>query len=168
MDRPHRRPPRHRPGQYITLSYGRLFDQWREENQLRRSGPHLRRLRFLKQFRSPYLHTCSRRPFSVRTKCCKIRLPWLHACPTVAIFARRKSCKIWVALSAHLAGYFSAPWHFLYFFPEPQGQGSLRPTFSPVRAARAALASPAPALLAAAKFALLLAVELLFQRVDSG
>src|SRR4028119_1473846 len=21
-----------------------------------------------------------------------------------------------------------APWHFLYFFPEPQGQGSLRPT----------------------------------------
>jgi pilus assembly protein CpaE len=27
----------------------------------------------------------------------------------------------------------SAPWHFLYFFPLPQGQGSLRPTFSPVR-----------------------------------
>src|SRR5579884_620253 len=23
-----------------------------------------------------------------------------------------------------------APWHFLYFFPLPQGQGSLRPTFS--------------------------------------
>src|SRR5881394_4301282 len=24
----------------------------------------------------------------------------------------------------------AAPWHFLYFFPEPQGQGSLRPTFT--------------------------------------
>jgi hypothetical protein len=24
-----------------------------------------------------------------------------------------------------------APWHFLYFFPDPQGQGSLRPTFAP-------------------------------------
>jgi hypothetical protein len=22
----------------------------------------------------------------------------------------------------------STPWHFLYFFPDPQGQGSLRPT----------------------------------------
>src|SRR2546425_2662187 len=26
-----------------------------------------------------------------------------------------------------------APWHFLYFFPLPQGHGSFRPTFSPVR-----------------------------------
>lgn len=26
-----------------------------------------------------------------------------------------------------------APWHFLYFFPLPQGQGSLRPTLSAVR-----------------------------------
>src|SRR5579871_770806 len=26
-----------------------------------------------------------------------------------------------------------APWHFLYFLPLPQGQGSLRPTFSPSR-----------------------------------
>ena len=25
------------------------------------------------------------------------------------------------------------PWHFLYFFPLPQGQGSLRPTFLPSR-----------------------------------
>jgi hypothetical protein len=24
-----------------------------------------------------------------------------------------------------------APWHFLYFLPDPQGQGSLRPTFAP-------------------------------------
>src|SRR5207249_4821782 len=24
-----------------------------------------------------------------------------------------------------------APWHFLYFFPDPQGQGSFRPTFAP-------------------------------------
>jgi hypothetical protein len=29
--------------------------------------------------------------------------------------------------------YASAPWHFLNFLPEPHGQGSLRPTFSPVR-----------------------------------
>src|SRR5689334_17951414 len=26
-----------------------------------------------------------------------------------------------------------APWHFLYFLPEPQGQGSLRPTLSSLR-----------------------------------
>ncbi len=25
------------------------------------------------------------------------------------------------------------PWHFLYFFPLPQGQGSLRPTLSSFR-----------------------------------
>lgn len=25
----------------------------------------------------------------------------------------------------------NAPWHFLYFFPLPQGHGSLRPTFCP-------------------------------------
>ena len=25
------------------------------------------------------------------------------------------------------------PWHFLYFFPLPQGQGSLRPTLSSLR-----------------------------------
>src|SRR5215207_8233765 len=24
----------------------------------------------------------------------------------------------------------AAPWHFLYFLPEPQGQGSLRPTLA--------------------------------------
>ena len=29
--------------------------------------------------------------------------------------------------------YTSAPWHFLYFLPEPHGHGSLRPTLSPVR-----------------------------------
>ncbi len=29
----------------------------------------------------------------------------------------------------HLAHTF--PWHALYFFPLPQGQGSLRPTLSP-------------------------------------
>src|SRR5262249_21929622 len=27
----------------------------------------------------------------------------------------------------------SAPWHFLYFLPEPQGHGSLRPTFGSLR-----------------------------------
>src|ERR1035441_6810144 len=45
--------------------------------------------------------------------------------------------------------YFSAPWHFLYFFPLPQGQGSLRPTFSPVRRCAGWLASPPPDRLAA-------------------
>jgi hypothetical protein len=38
--------------------------------------------------------------------------------------------------------YFPTPWHFLYFFPDPQGQGSLRPTFSPVRRCVGWLASP--------------------------
>src|SRR6266516_290994 len=32
-----------------------------------------------------------------------------------------------------------APWHFLYFLPLPQGQGSLRPTF-PIAGARVAVA----------------------------
>ena len=27
----------------------------------------------------------------------------------------------------------AAPWHFLYFWPDPQGQGSLRPTLSSLR-----------------------------------
>src|SRR5580704_12002904 len=27
---------------------------------------------------------------------------------------------------------YAAPWHFLYFFPLPHGQGSLRPTLAPV------------------------------------
>src|SRR2546427_10347159 len=31
------------------------------------------------------------------------------------------------------AHHAAAPWHFLYFFPLPQGQGSFRPTFAPVR-----------------------------------
>jgi hypothetical protein len=32
------------------------------------------------------------------------------------------------------ASYLFLPWHFLYFLPLPQGQGSLRPTFGAVRA----------------------------------
>ena len=31
------------------------------------------------------------------------------------------------------AAWSYAPWHFLYFFPLPQGQGSLRPTLSSLR-----------------------------------
>ena len=31
------------------------------------------------------------------------------------------------------AVYAAAPWHFLYFLPEPHGQGSFRPTFAPER-----------------------------------
>src|SRR5260370_7220268 len=38
------------------------------------------------------------------------------------------------------------PWHLLYFFPEPQGQGSLRPTFAPTLTAFGASPSPAPVL----------------------
>src|SRR5579864_6252060 len=35
------------------------------------------------------------------------------------------------------AGYYAlAPWHFLYFLPEPQGQRSLRPIFAPLRTTR--------------------------------
>src|SRR5687767_15578824 len=30
-------------------------------------------------------------------------------------------------------GHAAVPWHFLYFFPEPHGQGSLRPTLAWVR-----------------------------------
>jgi len=37
-----------------------------------------------------------------------------------------------------------APWHFLYFLPEPHGQGSLRPTFSPVTRCAGAELSPDP------------------------
>src|SRR3990170_1151931 len=31
------------------------------------------------------------------------------------------------------AACYAAPWHFLYFLPLPQGQGSLRPTFGSSR-----------------------------------
>lgn len=37
-----------------------------------------------------------------------------------------------VNLFRTLAPYPCAPWHFLYFLPDPHGQGSFRPTFSPV------------------------------------
>lgn len=40
--------------------------------------------------------------------------------------------------------YCSIPWHFLYFFPLPQGHGSFRPTFSPVRRCDGWLPSPPP------------------------
>ena len=43
--------------------------------------------------------------------------------------------------------YTFVPWHFLYFLPEPHGQGSLRPTFSPVtRGELPLVAAEAPAL----------------------
>src|SRR5882762_3745339 len=32
-----------------------------------------------------------------------------------------------------VSGYAAAPWHFLYFFPLPHGQGSFRPTFGSSR-----------------------------------
>src|ERR1700688_136865 len=42
--------------------------------------------------------------------------------------------------------YEFAPQHFLYFLPLPQGQGSLRPTFSPERTTCWTCMSPAPAI----------------------
>src|SRR5450759_4368011 len=36
----------------------------------------------------------------------------------------------------------AAPWHFLYFFPEPHGQGSFRPTFGPAAFTVATSKSP--------------------------
>src|SRR5580692_3317432 len=46
--------------------------------------------------------------------------------------------------------YWFTPWHFLYFLPLPQGQGSLRPTLSPVRRCAVGALSPPPARLDAA------------------
>src|SRR5438874_10465467 len=37
-----------------------------------------------------------------------------------------------------------APWHFLYFLPDPHGQGSLRPTFAPARTGFGASACAGP------------------------
>src|SRR5712675_2862839 len=43
--------------------------------------------------------------------------------------------------------YVVAPWHFLYFLPEPQGQGSLRPTLALPRTTCCTVwASPDPAM----------------------
>src|SRR5215831_6957773 len=43
--------------------------------------------------------------------------------------------------------HYYAPWHFLYFFPDPHGQGSLRPTFSSPRTTCCTCwVSPAPAM----------------------
>src|SRR5262252_2431043 len=48
-------------------------------------------------------------------------------------------------LGAHSCNY--VPWHFLYFLPDPQGHGSLRPTFSaPRTTCCTVLASPLPAM----------------------
>src|SRR5438128_11227886 len=44
----------------------------------------------------------------------------------------------------HEINHALAPWHFLYFFPEPQGQGSLRPTFAPARTGLGASACAGP------------------------
>src|SRR5882672_2574465 len=46
----------------------------------------------------------------------------------------------------HPCPYIPAPWHFLNFFPLPQGQGSLRPTPAYGFAANAGSATPAPGL----------------------
>src|ERR1039458_4145722 len=41
-------------------------------------------------------------------------------------------------------GSYPAPWHFLYFFPLPHGQGSLRPTFCPTATVLGPLESSPP------------------------
>ncbi len=38
-----------------------------------------------------------------------------------------------------------APWHFLYFLPDPHGQGSLRPTFGWLRVTVLVLPASSPA-----------------------
>src|SRR5206468_7787732 len=38
-----------------------------------------------------------------------------------------------IAYSAGAPASSSGRWHFLYFFPDPHGQGSLRPTRGPAR-----------------------------------
>src|SRR5665213_3068891 len=50
------------------------------------------------------------------------------------ILSRRRRIPAFVLCNWHELDccYACAPWHFLYFLLEPQGQGSLRPTFSPV------------------------------------
>lgn len=45
---------------------------------------------------------------------------------------------------ARSSDYAERPQHFLYFFPEPQGQGSLRPILAPVRTCLGASAFSAP------------------------
>ena len=85
---------------YITLSYGRLFDQWREANHSRRARPDLLCLLpiltfFQSHFWSAYLHTPLRRPAAVlppiplksgRLRC---TLLVVSACPAEGRFMSR-------------------------------------------------------------------------------
>src|SRR6266852_5376719 len=45
---------------------------------------------------------------------------------------------------AFVVNHTLAPWHFLYFLPEPHGQGSLRPTLAPARTGLGASACAGP------------------------
>src|SRR5947207_2388626 len=47
-----------------------------------------------------------------------------------------------------LSHHTAAPWHFLYFFPEPHGHGSLRPTFGSLRMTVLILPASSPAAVA--------------------
>src|SRR5271163_3549585 len=62
----------------------------------------------------------------------------------------RRSASLGMTVLVMANDHALAPWHFLYFLPEPQGQGSLRPTFSPVRRCVGCAPLPEPARLAAA------------------
>jgi hypothetical protein len=48
---------------------------------------------------------------------------------------RRAACR-WIHRRG-LVGYLPTPWHFLYFFPDPHGHGSFRPTSGTAAVARA-------------------------------
>src|ERR1700683_3915883 len=48
------------------------------------------------------------------------------------------------ALSLGEEPYTEAPWHFLYFLPDPQGQGSFRPTLAAARTGLGASACAGP------------------------
>jgi len=41
--------------------------------------------------------------------------------------------------------YAAAPWHFLYFLPDPHGQGSFRPTLAAARTGLGGSACAGPA-----------------------
>src|SRR6202521_2956114 len=79
-------------------------------------------------------------PILHRREIPRLRRPTLRpATPTGTQKARRSEAEKKSAYSARSDSdafridHVLAPWHFLYFLPEPQGQGSLRPTLAPAR-----------------------------------
>ena len=95
--------------------------------------------------RKEYHHCC--KPASWQHQCDK-GLPHLRygAAPLVRCEKNTEQARYY----CHPCYQLNLPWHCLYFLPEPQGQGSLRPIFMPSRSkgmaadAAAAAASAAP------------------------